>query len=350
MTPKKFSDKIGMEPGSLVHIGERKQDTTAITVIEYNEDELKEYALTKAGDLEAVRDNPLISWINIDGIHDAELLRETGDLFNLHSLLLEDVLNTQTRPKLEEYSDHIFFTLKMLQPDGEEIYSEQVSFVLGENYVISFQEQSGDVFEPIRERIRHKKGRVRAKQSDYLLYLLLDVIIDNYFIIIEEMEESIASLEAEILENPEKHHPSDILHQKRAISALKKVITPLKEDINKLTRAESPRLNKKNKHYFADLNDHVLHILETLESNRETLSGLMDIYVTAINNKMSEVMKVLTIIATLFIPLTFIAGVYGMNFEYMPELSWKWGYFGILGFMAASIVLMLIYFRRQKWF
>ncbi|MBU1614655.1 magnesium/cobalt transporter CorA [bacterium] len=347
---KKRSKKAGLPPGSLVHIGERKTEKTRITIIDYDQAQLQE---KEAGSIEecfAFKDNPTVTWINIDGLHQIEIIEKMGRHFNLHSLVLEDIVNTGQRPKMEDFEDYIFIVLKMLYYDQKGgIKTEQVSLILGPNFVISFQEQEGDVFNPIRERIRKAKGRIRKMGADYLAYALMDTIVDNYFIILERLGEEIEDMEEELLTNPTTETLQKIHFLKREMILLRKSTWPLRELINGLERTESPLIQESTDVYLRDVYDHTIQVIDTVETFRDMISGMLDIYLSSISNKMNEVMKVLTIIATIFIPLTFLAGVYGMNFRYMPELEWHGGYFVVLLVMAAVGMSMVIYFRKKRW-
>jgi len=347
---KKRSKKAGLPPGSLVHIGERKTEKTRITIIDYDRVQLQE---EEAGSIEecfSFKDKPTVSWINIDGLHQIEIIEKMGRHFNLHSLVLEDIVNTGQRPKMEDFEDYIFIVLKMLYYDQKGgIKTEQVSLILGPNFVISFQEQEGDVFNPIRERIRKAKGRIRKMGADYLAYSLMDIIVDNYFIILERLGEEIESMEEELLANPTTETLQKIHRLKREMILLRKSIWPLRELVSGLERTESPLIQESTDVYLRDVYDHTIQVIDTVETFRDMISGMLDIYLSSISNKMNEVMKVLTIIATIFIPLTFLAGVYGMNFRYMPELEWHGGYFVVLLVMAAVGMSMVIYFRKKRW-
>jgi magnesium transporter len=264
---------------------------------------------------------------------------------------LEDILNTEQRPKMEEFGDYLYFVLKMLYPgeNNDEIEAEQISIILGSNFVISFQEHEGDVFNAVRERIRKNKGRVRKSGADYLAYALMDSIVDNYFLILEQIGERIEATEQQLTENPTPETLHAIRDLKREMIFLRKSVWPLREVISNLERCESPLIHESLGAYLRDVYDHTIQIIDTVESLRDMISGLLDVYLSSISNRMNEVMKVLTIFASIFIPLTFVAGVYGMNFKFMPELEWGWGYFAVLCVMALTAGTLLVYFRRKKW-
>jgi magnesium transporter len=279
------------------------------------------------------------------------IIEKVGAHFGIHPLVLEDILHTGQRPKVEDLGDYIFIVLKMLYHDDQEdeMLGEQVSLLLGQNCVISFQEREGDIFNPIRERIRNSKGRIRRAGADYLAYALVDAIVDHYFVILEKMGEKIESLEEELVTNPTPETLQIIHKLKRNLIFLRKSVWPLREVINALERGESPLITEPTGIYLRDVYDHSIQVIDTIETFRDMVSGMLDIYLSSLSNRMNEVMKVLTIIATIFIPLTFIAGIYGMNFKFMPELEWHWGYPTALIVMLLIVGSMFIYFRRKKW-
>jgi magnesium transporter len=348
---KKRSSKTGLPPGTLVYVGERKVESVRITFIDYDEQSFQEKQVTNIEECLKLKDTPTVSWINIDGLHDIELLEKLGGGFELHPLVLEDILSTGQRPKFEDYEKHIFIVLKMLSFDQEShsVEAEQVSLILGSNYVISFQERIGDVFEFVRERIRKSKGRVRKMGPDYLAYAILDAIVDNYFVILERFGEKIESMEEEVIGEPTEKTVQQIHSLKSEMILLRKSIWPLRELIGGIQKSESSLVKETTDIYLRDVYDHTIQIIDTIESFRDMVSGLLDIYLSSLSNKMNAVMKVLTIIATLFIPLTFVAGIYGMNFEYMPELKVRWAYGAVWLVMITIAVFMLCYFKRKKW-
>ena len=345
------SRKAGLPPGTLIHVGDRKSEQVRITLIDYNEDNVQERVVENVEECFPFKDTPTVTWINIDGLHDIDTIEKIGLHFGLHHLILEDILNTGQRPKCEDYEKCLFVVLKMLtfKNGDRSIQSEQVSLVLGQNFVISFQEDVGDVFEQVRERIRNAKGRIRRMSADYLAYVLMDAIVDNYFVILENLGEKIESMEEELIAKPSDKTVRVIHTLKRELIFMRKSVWPLRELISSLEKTESPLISGTTGPYLRDVYDHTIQIIDTVESLRDTVSGMLDIYLSSISNRMNEVMKVLTIIATIFIPLTFIAGVYGMNFKFMPELEWRSGYFIVIIIMAAVASAMVIYFRRKKW-
>jgi len=351
LVSRRAKQKVGLVPGTLVHIGDRKIEKVRIRIIDYDETQLEEKEVKKVEECFPFKDKPTISWINIDGLHDVEVVEKIGKQFGLHPLILEDIVHTGQRPKLEDFGDHIFIVLKVLyyNKGKGEVEAEQVSLIFGENFVISFQERVGDIFEPLRERIRKGKGRVRKAGADYLAYALLDSIVDNYFVILEQLGETIEETEQELATDPGVATLQTIRSFKKEMIFLRKSIWPLREVVNSLERGESSLIHESTGIYLRDVYDHTIQIIDTVESYRDMLSGMLDVYLSIISNKMNEVMKVLTIFAAIFIPLTFVAGVYGMNFSFMPELGWQWGYFAALLVMAIIGAALLVYFRRKRW-
>jgi magnesium transporter len=346
----KTSEKSGLPPGTLIHIGKVKTEKVRLTTINYNVDEYNQFECS-IEECTQFKDSNKFYWINIDGLQNTEMIGKIGKQLNLHPLLLEDILNTNHRPKVEEYDNYLFLTLKMLgiHKNGNKIVSEQVSFVLGNNWLLSFQEQQGDVFDAIRTRLRENKGLIRQKGVDYLLYSLIDVIVDNYFFVTEYFSDNIEKLEEQVLHNPSQESLQKIQKLKRLLMNFRKSIFPLREAVASLQKYNVELIKESTFRYLRDVYEHLIHLSDSLESQRDMLASIMDLYLSGVSNKMNEVMKVLTIIATIFIPLTFIAGVYGMNFENMPELHWKFGYFAIWGIMVVIAVIMINYFKRKKW-
>jgi magnesium transporter len=343
--------KTGAPPGTLIHVGERKADTTQIRLIDYDEKRVEEHDLKEVAHALEYRDRTSVTWLNIDGVHDIRIIEEIGRCFDVHSLVQEDILNTEHRPKLEEHDDFLFMVLKMLRTDpGGEIHAEQISLVLGRGFVLSFREAQGDAFDPVRERIRNDRGRIRRMGPDYLAYALLDSIVDNYYVVLEEIGDRIEALEEELLTRPTPVTAQKIHRFKREMILIRKSIWPLREVVGSLHRQQEPLVREGTRLYLRDLYDHTIQVIDTVESYRDIIAGLLDLYLSSLSTRMNEVMKVLTIIATIFIPLTFIAGVYGMNFHYMPELEWRWAYPVIWGVMIALALGMLAVFRKKRWF
>jgi magnesium transporter len=349
---KKRSYKAGLPPGTPVYIGDKKVDKIKIRILDYDESRFEEKEAKTIEESFPFKDKPTVTWINIDGLHQVDIIEKMGAHFGLHPLLLEDVVNTTQRPKMEDYGDYIFIVLKMLYRQDEndtEIEAEQVSLILGSNFVISLQEREGDVFEPVRDRIRKSKGRIRKAGADYLAYALIDAIVDQYFIILERVGEKIEDTEQQLATNPSPGTLQCIRELKNEMIFIRKSVWPLRELINGLQRGESTLIHESTGAYLRDVYDHTIQIIDTVESYRDMISGMVDVYLSSISNKMNAVMKVLTIFASIFIPLTFFAGVYGMNFNYLPELEWHWSYFGFWGVVILVGGSMVVYFKRKKW-
>lgn len=351
MPVKKRSTKTGLPPGVLIHIGEKKAEKVRINILDYDEIQFKEKEAKTIEECFPFKDTPTITWINIDGLHEVDVIEKIGKNFDFHPLLLEDILNTEQRPKIEDFESHIYLVLKMLYYEDrtKKINSEQISIIFGRNFVISFQEKEVDVFNPIRERIRTGKGRIRKMGADYLAYSLIDAIVDNYFTILEKVGEDIEEVEETMIINPTPRTLHALHTLKRKMISLRKSVWPLREVISTFERSDSSLILDTTRIYLKDVYDHTIQVIDTVETFRDILSGMLDVYLSSISNKMNEIMKVLTIIATIFIPLTFIAGVYGMNFENMPELKWQWGYPAIWFVMLIIGISMLVYFRKKKW-
>jgi len=347
---KKRSKTKGLPPGSLIYTGEKKTEKPEISIIDYNSKNLNEIKCKKVEDCFKYKNRRNVTWINVDGISDTETISKIGKNFDIHPLALEDILDTEQRPKIEDYNEYIFVVLKMLHHDEENNISiEQISFILSKNIVISFQELKGDVFDSIRDRLRNNKGRIRKMGSDYLLYALIDSIIDNYFVILEKVSERIEEIEDDLIKNPEPETLQEIHHLRRQMIFVRKSIWPLREVISSLLREESRLIRKTTLVFLRDIYDHTIQVIDTVETFRDIISGMFEMYMSNISNKTNEVMKVLTIFAAIFIPLTFIAGVYGMNFSIMPELNWRWGYPMAWIIMISVAIVMLFYFKRKKW-
>ena len=348
---KKRSAKAGLPPGSLVYTGERPHKEGKITIIEYNEQHYNERDIKRIEECLLLNDKTIVTWVNLEGISYIPNLKKLGECFNLHPLVLEDILNTDQRPKIDDMDDYLFIVLKTINYDDStnEITTEQVSIILGNNYVISFQEGDGDIFGPIKERLNTSKGHIRKAGADYLAYTLVDLIVDQYFVVLEKFGENIEYLEDEVVARPTPQTLQDIHHYKNDMIILRKSMWPLRDVISKLGRRESPLINDATVIYFRDVYDHTIVAIDDVETHRDILSGMLDIYLSSVSNKLNETMKVLTVIATIFMPLTFLAGLYGMNFKHMPELAWPWGYYAVLGLMVLIVAVMLGYFRKRKW-
>jgi magnesium transporter len=348
---RKRRKEAGLPPGTLIYEGEKRVEKVRITLIDYDETHFQEREVERIEDCFPFKDEPTTTWINIDGLHDVEIVEKIGNHFGIHPLILEDIVSVGQRPKMEDFESYIYIILKMLSyNDGNgELQTEQVSLIVGPNYVISFQERIGDVFEPIRDRIRKKKGRIVKAGADYLAYALFDIVVDNYFSILEKVGDRVEVMDEIIVEKAATEILHEIRAMKREMIFLRKSIWPLREVISGLERVESKLIKKSTHIYLRDVYDHTIQVIDTIESLRDMISGLLDIYMSSVSNKMNEVMKVLTIIATIFIPLTFIAGIYGMNFEFMPELKLRWAYPAVWAVMAAVTIGMVVYFRRKRW-
>lgn len=348
---KRHSRKIGTPPGTFDLVGEQKMEKVKITVMDYSEKNYEFKEIEKVEDLFPYRENTNVSWINIYGLHEPEILEKIGNHFGVHALVLEDIANTAHRPKLEVHDDFIFIVLKMIWfgADDEALQVEQISLIYGKNFVLCFQERKGDIFQSLRERIKNNQTRLRKSGADYLTYRIMDVVVDNYFSVLEKLGDQIELLDEEVINNPGQEIIQKIYDLKRNLIFLRKSIWPLREVVNNITREENSLFKKATFPFLHDLYDHAIQVIDTLETYRDLVSGLLDMYMSNVSNKMNEVMKVLTIIATIFIPLTFLAGIYGMNFEFMPELKWPYAYPILLSVMVIVLLGMLFFFKRKKW-
>jgi len=349
---KKSYKTINRSPGSAHYRGKKQSTVTAVDIINYTKEDYHKFETKKVEDAFHLKGNNKVTWINVNGLNNTSEIEKLAHHYGLHPLTLEDILNTNHRPKLDEFDNYLFIVLKMLYfKDDEELVYEQVSIVVGDDYVLTFQEADGDVFDDLRLRISSGKGRSRSLGSDYLTYAIMDAVVDNYLTVIEAFGDKIEDIEEYIFDaNAESDHTANTIQAlKREVLKIRRSVMPLREVINRLEKIEHPIINEKTRNFIRDLYDHIVHVNESIESYREMVWSLLDMYMTIISNKMNEVMKVLTIIATIFIPLTFIAGIYGMNFDYIPELHYKYAYFILWGFMIFIFLMMLIYFRKKKW-
>ncbi len=345
----KMHRKIGKSPGTITYMGTRENAISSLDVIAYTEEDIQEYSPVN---IEALldKDDEHVQWINLVGLSDEAFITQLGKAFQLNPLVLEDAVHTTQRPKLDEYENYIFGVFKMLYLNQEQnVVVEHLAMALFEKKVLVFQELKDDVFDGVRHRIRTKTGRIRTKQADYLFFALLDAMVDNYFVVLEHINERIDLLEEEVYENPKPQTAHKIQELKKEVLRIRRYASPIKELVGRLIDTEHHFITKDTKLFLRDINDHCLEINESLQIYREMTMSLMEMYMSNVSNKMNEVMKVLTIMASIFIPLTFIAGVYGMNFENMPELQWRYGYYGILGVMLLILIFMLIYFKRRRW-
>jgi len=347
----KRSVKAGLPPGTLVHIGDTPLEGVKITVISYNQTELREDSYRQFDECLPGLDHTFIKWVNVEGVHDVDLIRRLGESYRLHPLVLEDIVNTVQRPKIEDYGDYLFIVLRMLRPlENNEFTSEQLSIILGQDYLFTFQEGiKGDVFDTVRDRLRNAKGKIRGMGPDYLAYALIDAIVDCYFSVLEGIGERIVDVEDDLAIKPDSTSLHVINGMKKEIIFLRKAVWPLRESISYLERGDSPLLSEATRLYFRDVYDHTIQVIDTVETYRDLLSGMLDLYLSSISNRTNEVMKFLTVIGTIFMPLTFLVGVYGMNFKHLPELEWRFGYFILWGIMIAVTLAMVVFFRRKNW-
>ncbi len=353
---KKMSKKIGLSPGSVVYVGTPKTEKVTIDIIDYDQTNYEEKNNVTIEECLKYIITDTVTWINVNGVHDEEIVKNLCDHYEIHPLTQEDIANTGQRPKLEEFPDYIVLILKMLSlsEESEHIVSEQVSIVFGKNFVISFQEYAGDVFDRVRDRLKKTSPRLRFRRSDYLAYALADAVVDHYFLLLEHYSDISEELEQRTLTSPRKEDMETVHHIKRGLILIRRSVWPLREATGALAKLESTLIDESTRIYISDLYEHVLHVIDSVESIREMVSSLMDMYLSSISNRMNQVMKVLTIIATIFIPLSFFAGVYGMNFDTsspfnMPELSYKYGYLMFWGIVIVLGVGLLIFFKRKDW-
>jgi len=348
---RKRTHKAGLPPGTLIYTGEKKEVKTKITIIDYDD---KDYKFNELSDLyfnfNEIEKNK-VRWIKVIGLTNEKVIEYIGKAFELHPLVLEDILNPNQRPKFEYYGDYIFIVMRRIFFEGEErsFENEQISLILGSNYVISFQEQETEVFISILERIKSGMGRVRFMGPDYLEYTLIDVLIDNYFIVLEEIGENIEEIEDILIYEPKPETLQKIYELKRKNIDLRKSIWPTREVINKLQREQSKLISEDLQIYLRDIYDHIFRITDLLDNYRDIIFGMLDIYLSSISNKMNDIMKVLTIISTIFIPLSFLAGFYGMNFIHMPELSNPIAYPILIIVMICISTLMILFFKKKRW-
>lgn len=348
----KHKAKLGLSPGSLIFTGIQKMSNADITLMQYNEGNAivsKPGSITEAIRLMEAFDGN--SWVNIDGLHDVALIEEICVHLGVHKLSMEDIVSVNQRPKIEEHAGYLHLAVKMLTwAEGkQDISYEQVSFLLLGKFLVTFQEKTGDAFDFVRQRITENKGMIRKKSADYLLYALLDSIVDYYFVVLEGIGEQLTDIETELMDNPAQSSLSKIHVARKEMLNIRRSIYPLREVVSRLEKIEEPMLSSGLSIYIRDLYDHTLRVMETIESFRDTVSGLLDLYMNSVSNRMNEIMKVLTIIATIFIPLTFIAGIYGMNFDHMPELHWRYSYYAAWALMILIFLGMICYFRKRKW-
>ncbi|GAB2769391.1 magnesium/cobalt transporter CorA [Salinimicrobium soli] len=347
----KSTKALHQAPGTVTYVGRKEQAETLLEVIDYNNESFESFTSKSPEDAFKFEEESKTTWINIDGLSNTAEIEKVGKYYELHPLIIEDIVNTNQRPKIDEYKDYYFIVAKMLyyKEDGR-LENEHISIVLGKNYVLTFQEAGGDVFDGVRDRLKNAKGRIRSRGADYLVFALLDAIVDNYFVVVEEMSDKIEALEEQLFNSqPNDDTTYEIQELKRTMLRIRRAVFPLREVVSRMEKLNSGLIQEQTINYIRDLYDHMIQVSENIEIYREMTWGLMDMYMTTISNKMNEVMKVLTIMASIFIPLTFLAGIYGMNFEYMPELKWKYSYPILLGAMFLILLGMLYYFKRKRW-
>ncbi|OHE09083.1 MAG: magnesium and cobalt transport protein CorA [Sulfurimonas sp. RIFOXYD12_FULL_33_39] len=345
------SEKVGMMPGTLVHVGSVFEAETKISLVDYNKDTIEENNIFSIEELIKYKETDTITWVNVEGLKNVEIIESIGQMFHIHSLVLEDILNTHQRPKFQEEDEYIYIVIKSLALQNEKlsVSYEQISFLILDNFVFTFRETSDDLFSPIYQQLKNSKGRLRSRGSDYLAYAILDVVTDMNFVLIDSLDIVIDSIEDELLTNPTSQTLVKIQQYKRELINIRRSVSPLRELLSGILRSDSTLIRIETHEYFRDIYEHVIHVSEEIDSYKDILAGLLDIYISSVSNKMNEVMKVLTVFASIFIPLTFIAGVYGMNFEYMPELKWKLAYPVLWVFFIIFSIMSFVYFKKKKW-
>jgi magnesium transporter len=352
---RRVAGKSGLAPGTLVHIGEKPAEPVRITTIDFDAEHLEERSVPSVEECYPLRDSSTVTWINVDGVHEIDVIRKLGEHFALHPLLLEDIVHTNQRPKIEEFEDYVCIVLRMLSLKRGEaggavtLANEQISIVLAPHWVITFQERPGDAFDPLRQRIRENRGRVRRSGPDYLAYTLMDVVVDNYFTVLERFGDEIEGLEAELMERPGLETLGEIQRLKRVMIDVRRVVWPARDVISELLRGDVDRFEEPTLIFMRDAYDHAVRVVDLTETFREMVGGMHDLYLSQASNRMNEVMKLLTVIATVFIPLTFIVGVYGMNFDNMPELHWRFGYWYVWGAMVLAAIGLIFVFKRKHF-
>lgn len=350
-TVKQMSKKAGLPPGSAIHVGHRKIDKLNMSVMDYNEESFINIDCKKLEELYPYKDKETVTWINVVGLHDTEKISAIGEYFGLDALSVEDILNTSHRPSYEEFEKNIFLSFKMLSIDEIEnsVITEQISFILNKNTLLSFREQEDNIFKAISQRIGEGRGVIRTKKTDYLFYRLIDTVVDNYFLVTEHISNLSENLEERVLTKPDEAVLVEIQQLKRQVIMMRKAVSPLKEAILLLQKDANPIITDGTRRYLRDVYEHLVQLNDTIETERDIVANIMELHLSGVSNRMNQVMKVLTIISTIFIPLTFLAGVYGMNFKYMPELEWRYGYLGAWALMIVIFILLIYYFKRRKW-
>ena len=342
--------KTGMPPGSLLYTGETSPQTVTLRAMSYDAASFREFDPATMEELLSLKESNAVNWIQVVGLREEKVIERLGTCFGIHPLVMEDILEANHRPKLEDYGDYLYIILRAFNPkDKSYSKTEQISLIIGKNYVLTFHDHDELLFDTLGNRLREGKGRLRTLGADYLAYAILDVVVDHYFSVVETLGESIEELEDKLVLQPNRNTLQKIHRLKHAILVLRKAVWPLRDVVGTLSRGESELIQPSTLLYLRDVYDHMIQVIDTLETYRDLLSGMLDIYLSSISNHMNQIMKVLTIISTIFIPLTFIVGIYGMNFKYMPELEWEWGYPAVWCIMLLITVVMIDFFRRRKW-
>lgn len=347
----KRAKKAGQPPGTAVYTGKKRSIETRINVLTYSDKTFSEHQCKTLEDILPVSEEPGVTWVQVEGLQNVALIEQLAKAYHIHPLTVEDILNMDQRPKVEDFENYLFITLKMLTWNKSKrgFSTEQISFVLGKNFLLSFQEGESPYFNPIRERLQSTTNqRMRQQGADYLVYRLMDAIVDYYFVVLEGLGDQIEKIEDSIIENPKPQNTRTIYRLKRQLMIVRKSIWPMREAVSHLLQMEDT-FTSFTRIYLRDLYDHVVQGIDTVETFRDILASMLDVYLSSLTNRMNEIMKTLTIIATIFIPITFIASFYGMNFQDMPELHWKHGYAMVIGLMILMTFIMLVYFRRKKW-
>lgn len=349
---KRRSQKAGMEPGVLVHVGEVYSDLPRIIVVDYSKESFAENDNATIDEALQYISTPEITWINIQGIHDTNMIDSIGKRFGMHALAMEDILNTTQRAKLDDYKEYLYIVLRLLNYDykAQMVSGEQISILVKSNCVITFQESNKDHFKGIRERIRKPNTKIREMGTDYLCYTIIDWIIDQYFVILEKVDDKLESLEEALLDNPHTEILLKIERTKREVILLRKSVWPIRDLISQFNRIDTPLIHEGSRIFMRDVYDHTIQLIDTIESFRDIVSGMLDLYLSNLTQRTNEIMKVLTVVSTIFVPLTFLASLYGMNFDNIPELHAEYGYYVLLTSMAVIATFMIFYFRRKKWF
>ena len=345
--------KTGQAPGSVIYTGKEVKEEVTIHLVQFDEENIEQESFTTAKSKFKVKNTEnQITWYDIRGIHNTKIVEHLGTFFNIHSMVLEDIVNINQRAKYEEFEDGIFITLKALSFDKKKIRvtTEQISIYIKDNQIISFQEKETDLFETVRKRLDIKESKVRTHKSDFLAYCLIDCVVDNYFDLLDSLEEVIEKLERKLIESESTEHKTVIHQLKKEILKVRKLISPLRELVGKFSKSDSPLINKTTEVYIRDLQDHTIQLIDITETYRDVLNGLYDLLTSNVSMKMNRIMQVLTIISTIFIPLTFLAGIYGMNFDNIPELHWKYGYYAFWGMITMITISLVFFFKKKKWF